>query len=112
MCIDFIIVASQVIYKEQVETVLIPLQNKTINLQNIVLAIKCNSNLIFLGQLQESKISFYDNLSSMTLMKDEKVIAQARRSRNLFVLDLASSKKAMRVSHIIDTHSASKNLIR
>ena len=46
MCIDFITARGQIIYTEQVGTVSIPLRNGTIDLQNIALVTKCNSNLI------------------------------------------------------------------
>ena len=55
--------------------VLIPLRNGIIDSQNITLVIKYNFNLISLDQFRESGISFDDNLSSMTLIKDKKVIA-------------------------------------
>lgn len=103
MCINFVTAASQVIQTEQVGTVLLPLKGGRIDLQNVVLATKCDSNLISLGQLQENGISFYDNPISMTLMKDGEIIEQAKKSWNLFVLDLGTSRKAMWVSHTIST---------
>lgn len=103
MCIDFVTAAVQVIQTEQVRTVSIPLKVGRIDLQNIALATKCDSNLIFLGQLREGRIFFYNNPASMTLMKDEEIIAQAKRSRNFFVLDLATPGKVIRVSHTIST---------
>lgn len=106
MCIDFVTVASQVIQTEQVGIVLIPLNGRKIELQNVALAIKYIFNLIFLGQLQKSEISFHDNLVSMILIKNGKIIAQVRRSQNLFVLDLATPEKVMRVSHTIETYFA------
>lgn len=58
------------------------------DLQNIVLATKCDSYLISLGQLQKSRISFHDKPASMTFIKDGEIIAQAKRSQNVFILDL------------------------
>lgn len=87
-------------------TVSIPLKGGRIDLQNVALATECDSNLISLGQLRERGISFHDNPASMTLMIDGEIIAQARRSQNLFVLDLTTPGKVMRVSHTIDTRFA------
>lgn len=44
-------------------------------------------------------------------MKDKKIIVQAKRSHNFFVLDLAILKKTIRVNYIINMYSASKSLI-
>ena len=103
MCIDFVTAAGEIIQTEQVGTVSIPLKTGQIDLQNVALASKCDSNLISLGQLRETGITFHDNLISMALMKDGKVIAHAKRSRNLFILDLATPGKAMKISHEVDT---------
>ena len=42
-----------------------------------------------MGQLQKSGISYHDKLSTMTLIKDEKTIAYAKRNCNLFTLNAA-----------------------
>lgn len=74
----------------------IPLANgNTIELQNVALAPDCDSNLISLGQLQESGITYHDDPSAMTQMRNGEIIALARRERNLFVLDLAHPGRAM-----------------
>ena len=94
--IDFVIAAGQVIWTEKIGIISIPLADgSTIELHNVALAPGCNSNLIFLGQLQESGITYHDNLVAMTLMKDGKVIAHARKNRNLFTLKLAQPERAM-----------------
>ena len=103
MCIDFVTAAGQIIRTKQVGIVSIPLKTGQINLQNVVLASECDSNLISLGQLRETGITFHDNPTSMALMKDGKVIAYAKRSRNLFILDLATPGKAMKISQEVDT---------
>lgn len=61
----------------------------TIKLQNVGLVPVCNSNLILLGQLQENGITYHDDPSLMTLMRGGKTIARAKKSHNLFTLDLA-----------------------
>lgn len=103
MYIDFITAVGQVIRTEQVGTVSIPLKTGQIDLQNVELASGCDSNLISLGQLRESGIMFHDNPTSMALMKDRKVITHAKRSQNLFILDLAIPGKVMQVSNAINT---------
>lgn len=94
--IDFVTAASQVIRTEEISTVSIPLANgNTIKLQNVALAPDCDSNLISLGQLQESGITYRDDPTAMTLMRSREIIALARRERNLFILDLARPGRAM-----------------
>lgn len=61
----------------------------------MVLAPKCDLNLISLGQLRESDIIYHDNPSIMTLMKSGKVIAHTRKNHNLFTLDLAVPDQIM-----------------
>lgn len=96
--INFVTAAGQVIRTEEIGTVSIPLaKGKTIELHNVAIIPGCDSNLILLGQLQESGITFHDNILAMTLMRNRKVIAQAKRDRNLFTLNLAQPGKAMAI---------------
>lgn len=104
MCINFVTAAGQVIQTKQVETVSIPLKSRRIDLQNIALASKCDFNSISLGQLRETGISFHDNPMSMALINDGEIIAHAKRSRNLFILNLATPGKVMKVSQKVNTH--------
>ncbi len=69
----------------------------TIKLYNVALAPNYNSNLILLGQLQKSGIIYYDSPNAMMLMRKGRIIAQARRDQNLFILDLALPGQAMSV---------------
>lgn len=55
-------------------------KSREIGLQNVVLAIKCISNLKFLGQLQKSRIFFYNNSASMISIKDKEIIAYMKVS--------------------------------
>ena len=88
--------AGQVIRTEEIGNVSIPLADgSTIELHNVALAPGCDSNLISLGQLRESGITYHDNPVAMTLMKDGKVIPHARKNRNLFTLKLAQPGRAM-----------------
>lgn len=94
--IDFVTAVGQVIWIEKVGTISIWLANgNKIELQNITLAPGCNSNLIFFSQLQETGITFYDNPTVMTWMRNRKVIAQAKKDQNLFTSELAHPRKAM-----------------
>ena len=56
-------------------------------LEKVVYAPECNSNLILLKQLQESKITYIDNSDSMTLIQKIQTIAHTKRDRNLVILD-------------------------
>ena len=114
--IDFMTAAGQLIRSEEIGTVSIPLNGVTsIELHNVSLAPDCDSNLISLGQLRESGITYHDSPTAMTLMKEGKVIAQAKRNQNLFTLDRASlgqtmSAKAMAVKgRGRPTHLVSQN---
>lgn len=74
-------ITGQVIRANEIGTISIPASDGSIiELQNIALAPECDSNLIFLGPLKETGISFYNNLIAITLMRDEKVIAYVRRN--------------------------------
>lgn len=70
-------------------------------MQNVALAPEYDSNLISFGQLQETGIRFLDDLTAMTLMRNGKVIAQAKKDRNLFTLELAQPDRAMATIKII-----------
>lgn len=82
--------SGQFIRIKEIGIVSIPLSNDTlIEFYNVALAPNCNSNLILLGQLRESGITYYDNLIAMILMRKGKIIAQAKRNQNFSTLDLA-----------------------
>lgn len=96
--IDFVTAAGQIIRTNEIGTVAIPLSGgKTIELHNVAFAPECDSNLISLGQLRESGITYHDDPTMMTLMKDGSAIAHAKRERNLFILDLAIPGVAMSI---------------
>lgn len=80
-------------------TVSIPLKNRVIKLQNVGLVSECNSNLISLGQLRESETSFHNNSTSMTLIKNRKIIVHVRKNQNLFLLDFVIPGKIIKISH-------------
>lgn len=73
------------------------LRRNIIKLHNIALTLRCNPNLISLGQLYESKIIYHDNPIIMTLIRNGKVIIKAKRKRNLFKLNLIDPQKTITV---------------
>ena len=88
----------QIIYTKKIGTFLIILiGDNTIKLHNITLALGCDSHLISLGQLGKSGITYHDNLTTMTLIKDRKVIAEVKKEQNLFTLNLAYLKKTIAI---------------
>lgn len=71
--------------------------------------LECKSNLIYLGQLQDTGFIYYDKPTKMILMRREKVVAYVRHNKNLFVLDLIKPKKAMVISCERPIYIISKN---
>lgn len=75
------IAAGSVIWAKEIGIVSILLINgNKIKVQNVALVLGCDSNLIFLGQLQKTGIIFYNDLTAMTLIRNGKVIIQAKRN--------------------------------
>ena len=84
----------QIIWIVKIGTVSILLtDSSTIELHNLVLAPRCDLNFIFLGQFRKSEITYYDNSAVMTLIKDGKIIAYVKKNQNLFILELAQSRR-------------------
>ena len=76
MLIDFVTTGKKIICLEKIGTVSILLADgKSIKLLDTALVPECDSNLISLRQLRETDITFYDNPSHMTLIKQGVVIA-------------------------------------
>ena len=96
--IDFVIAVEQVIKIEKIGIISILLaKSNIIELHIIILAPKYNFNLISLSQLCKNRIKYYDNLMIITLIKNRKVITEAKREQNLFMFDLANLKKTMSI---------------
>lgn len=92
-------VARQVIYIKDIGIVSIPLtDSNNIELYNITIAPKYNSNLISLGHLQETGITYHNNPLVMTLMQQKKVIAYAKITQNFFTLNFVYCEKAMEIT--------------
>ena len=95
-CLDFTTAGGQTLCAESIGTITIPLDDgSSLRLEGVAYAPKCDSNLISLGQLRDSNITYVDNPDAMTLMQGGQAIAHARRDRNLFILDLATPNKVM-----------------
>ena len=117
MSINFVTAGKKIICSEEIGTVSIPLADgKSIELLDTTLVPECDSNLISLGQLRETGITFHDNPSHMTLIRHGVVIAQAKRYRNLFILDRAIPETVIKVRNLAmatgrdrPTHLVSKN---
>lgn len=60
-----------------------------IKLQNVALVLECDMSLMFFGQFREIKITFHNEPTAMTLIKNGKIIAQAKKDQNFFTLKLA-----------------------
>lgn len=76
-------------------TILLVTNDNNVKIYNISPISGCNSTLISSGRLRKTRIIFQKNHAAMKLMKQKKVITQAKKTLNLFILDLAHSKKAM-----------------
>lgn len=77
MSINFVIVEKKIIYLDEIDIIFILLvDRKSIKLLDIALVLECNSNLISLGQLHKTGITFYNNSSHMTLIRHGVIIAK------------------------------------
>lgn len=83
-------------YTEEISIVLIPLAGRNnIELHNVALVVRCDSNLILLGKFYESGNTYHDNLKAVILIGNGEVIVWAKRDQNLFILDFTQLGKAM-----------------
>ena len=97
---DFTTAGGQTFCAESIGTIAILLANgSTIKLERVAYAPKCDSNLISLGQLRDSKITFVNNADVMTLLQGISSIANVRRDQNLFILDLVTPGKVMKATN-------------
>ena len=65
-------------------------RKKTMALLNFAYAPKCDSNLISLGQLHESRILYHDQSDFIIFTKEGSILKVANRHKNLFVLETSS----------------------
>lgn len=95
---EFVTAGGEIIRSQEVGTVHLPLQSgTTMTLLNVAYTSKCDSNLILLGQLRESRISYHDHPDSMVLKQGGGTLGMAGRHKNLFVLETGLRAKAMLV---------------
>lgn len=84
--LNFITAADQVICTNEIGIIENSLTgDKSMELHNVAFAPECDINLISLGQLQESKITYHDHPKMMILIKKRRAIAYAKKSQNLFI---------------------------
>ncbi len=96
--INFVTAVGQIIQTKEIGIVLISFaRGDHIKLYNITLVPRCNSNLISVGQLCKSGITYYNNSITMILISNGKVIIQIKKDRNLFTFDFIQLGKAMTV---------------
>lgn len=50
-----------------------------------------------LSQICKSRIIYHNNLITITLIKNEKIIAEAKKEQNLFIFDLMDSRIIMTI---------------
>ena len=93
---EFITAGGKVIRSREVETVYLSFQSGKMILLNVVYILKFDSNLISLGHLHESGISYHDYPYSMILKQGNSRIRLAVRHKNLLILE-TESEKAMLV---------------
>ena len=85
---EFVTAGGDIIRSKQVGTVIPPLENGLqLTLCNVAYALECDSNLISLGQLQETGILYHDHPKCIVLKQEGSIIGSATRRKNLFVLN-------------------------
>ena len=92
-------VGGTIIRSNQVGTVILPLINGIqLTLSNIAFVTECDSNLISLGHLQETDISYHNHSEQILLRQVGETIGSATRKKNPFILNTqTSSRKRMLV---------------
>lgn len=81
---------------KKISTISILLLGKnTIGLYNITLALRYVTNLILFSQFCENRITYYNKLIRIILMRNEKFIIEAKKEQNLFILNLANLEKTI-----------------
>ena len=94
----FVTARGTIIRSSQVGTIILPIENGLqLTLSNVAFTPECDSNLISLGQLRETFISYHDYPEKMVLKQGGEIIGSATRKRNLFVLDTLLPLKTMLV---------------
>lgn len=93
---DFTMARGQIICSKDIGKVSIAFADgSSIKRKGMALVPDSKSNLIFMGQLQENRITYHNTDLSILLMQDEVPIAHAKKDQNLFILDFTTSGKTM-----------------
>ena len=110
---EFIMAGSNIIRSSQIRTVTLLLENgSNLTLTNVAYTPECNSNLISLGQLRVTGISYHYHTECMVLKQEGKTIGLATKRKNLFILNtqIASSKTILVKGRGRLTYQLSSNL--
>lgn len=98
-CLDFTTAGGQTLCAESIRAIAIPrVDGFSIRLEGVAFALEYDLNLISLGKLRDSKITYVNNADAMILMHGVWAIAHARQDRNLFILDLVTPNKVMQAT--------------
>ena len=89
---EFITAGREIIRSWKVGIVHLSLQSGKITLLNVAYTPKCDSNLISLGQLRKSRISYHDHPDSMIPKQGGNIIRLAMSHKNLFIFETKSEK--------------------
>lgn len=93
---EFIIARGDIIRSKEIGSINLSTQSRAIiNLNSIAYILQYDFNWISLSQLQESGITYHDHPNWMILKEGENIIRSASRHRNLFALDIKSTRKTM-----------------
>ena len=65
--------------------------NNIVRIEKVIYALDCDFNLILLGQLKKTGISYHDEGSYMVLKKNGTTIARALAVKNLFLLNIITN---------------------
>lgn len=85
---EFVTAGGDIIRSKQVGAITLPLKNGLeLTFSNVVYILECDSNLISLGQLRETDISYHNHPEYMVLKQGRKEIGSATKKKNLVVLD-------------------------
>ena len=94
----FVMTGRNIIRLYQVEIVILSLENYSkLTFANITYVSKYDSNLISLGQLQKTSISYYNYAKCIVLKQRGKTIRLTIKTKNLFILNTQILGKTMLV---------------
>lgn len=109
--LNFKTAGDRIFQVKRIGMIIIPISDgSSLKLWDVAYAPDCNSNLISLGQLHDSNITYVDNSEAIILMQAEHPIAYTKCDQKFFVLKLATPNKAMQITRYAQpTYLVSKN---